>query len=846
MTSNSMTEPRTAAPPHPPIPPPPAEQGLTEAEARRRLAELGSNELSRSPRVGVLHQITSQLANPLMLILLAAAAVSGWVGHVTDALIIAGAVALSVLLDAVQTTRSMRAADRLRQGIVPTATVRRDGAWRECPRAELVPGDVVRLTAGDLVPADARLVEARDLHVQQPALTGESLPVQKTAGDAADVTPDAATNDPARPDLVFLGTSVVAGYGVAVVVATGARTAFGEIAARLGEVPPETEFTRGLGRFGRMLGETVVFLVLFLVLVSVVLRRDPLESLLFAVALAVGIVPEFMPMITTLTLASGAVRMARRRVIVKHLAAIQNFGGIDVLCSDKTGTLTRGTVALAEVLDAQGRAGDDALALAALNARWSSGIHSPLDDAVLARAGEPTGDWRKVDEIPFDAERRRASVVVESPAARLLVTKGAPESVLACCSAYDDAGRTIPLDASARDAALAVERTLAERGMRVLAVATHAVTPHEAYARGDETELVLRGFLAFEDPPLPDAGRTVATLAEDGVTVKIITGDDPAVARHVCTQSGMPEPRIVVGTELDRVSDAALGPLAERTDVFARVSPQQKLRIVLALKSRRHVVGYLGDGINDAPSLHAADVGISVADAVDVAREAADIVLLDRDLAVLHGGILEGRRAYGNIFKYLLMATSSNFGNMFSMAVASVVIPFLPMLPTQILVGNFLYDLSQVALPSDRVDDEYLRKPHHWDVGALRAFMIRVGLVSSVFDGVTFFVLLRWFHGDAAMFRTGWFVESFVTQMLVLFVIRTTGNPLRSRPSGLLTATILVALGIAVALPFSPLAGALGFVTPPGRVLVFVAVVTAVYLFVVERVKRRTMQRLLA
>jgi Mg2+-importing ATPase len=538
--------------------------------------------------------------------------------------------------------------------------------------------------------------------------------------------------------------------------------------------------------------------------------------------------------------------MAKRRVIVKHLAAIQNFGGIDVLCSDKTGTLTRGTIALADVLDPMGRSRDDALALAALNAGFSSGIHNPLDDALLARAGGVPGGWRKIDEIPFDAELRRTSVVVESPTERLLVMKGAPESVLACCTTYDDAGHSLPLDESARAAALAVAHGLAERGMRVLAVASHVVAAHDAYERPDETALVLRGFLAFEDPPLADAGRIVATLAADGVTVKIITGDDPAVARHVCAQCGMAEPRVVIGTELDAVSDAAIGPLAERTDVFARVSPRQKLRIVLALKSRGHVVGYLGDGINDAPSLHAADVGISVADAVDVAREAADIVLLERDLAVLHGGILEGRRAYGNIFKYLLMATSSSFGNMFSMAVASVVIPFLPMLPTQILVGNFLYDLSQVALPSDRVDDEYLRKPHHWDVGALRAFMIRVGLVSSVFDGVTFFVLLRWFHGDAAMFRTGWFVESFVTQMLVLFVIRTTGNPLRSRPSGLLTATILVALGLAVALPFSPLAGALGFVTPPGRVLVFVAVVTAVYLFVVERVKRRTMQRLLA
>jgi len=831
-------------------PPPeaaPAAPGLTEAEAQRRLAALGPNELARSMRVGALHQVARQLASPLMLILLAASAVAAWTGETTDALIIVVTVALSVLLDAVQTARSTSAADRLRQGIVPRATARRDGAWREIPRAGLVVGDVVRLTAGDLVPADARLVEARDLHVQQAALTGESLPVQKQAGDATDDTAHTATAtaDPARADLVFLGTSVVAGYGVAVVTATGARTAFGEIAARLGDVPPETEFTRGLGRLSRLLGETVVFLVLFLMLVSVVLRRDPLQSLLFAVALAVGIIPEFMPMITTLTLSSGAVRMAKRRVIVKHLAAIQNFGGIDVLCSDKTGTLTSGTMTLADVLDAHGRPDDDALPLAALNAAFSSGVHSPLDDAILARAGGLPPGWRKIDEIPFDAERRRTSVVVEGPAARLLVTKGAPEAVIACCATYDEGHGTVPLEEPERAAALAVARGLAERGLRTLAVASRAVPAHEGYGRNDETALVLRGFLAFGDAPLPDAGRVVALLAGDGVTLKIITGDDPAVARHVCARCGMSEPRIVVGTELDEVDDAALGPLAERTDVFARVSPRQKLRVVLALKSRGHVVGYLGDGINDAPSLHAADVGISVADAVDVAREAADIVLLDRDLAVLHGGILEGRRAYGNIFKYLLMATSSSFGNMFSMALASIVIPFLPMLPTQILVANFLYDSAQIALPTDRVDDAYLRKPHHWDLGALRWFMIRVGLVSSLFDFATFVVLLRWFRGDAPMFRSGWFVESLATQILVLFVIRTAGNPLRSRPSAPLAITVIAALGVALALPYSPMAGALGLVAPPLRYLGYVALVTAVYLLLVQRVKRHTMQRIL-
>jgi Mg2+-importing ATPase len=825
-----------------------ARRGLDEAEARRRLAAVGTNDVGRSMRTGVVRQIAGQLASPLMLILLAASGVAAWTGQVMDAAIIVVTVALSVVLDGIQTARSTAAAERLRQTIVPTATVVREGIWREIHRAELVPGDLVRLAAGDLVPADARLLEARDLHVQQAALTGESLPVQKEAPPrtaALDAAPAGdAGADPSRPDLVFLGTSVVAGSGIAEVTATGARTAFGDIAARLTEVPPVTEFARGLRRLSRLLGETVVFLVLFLVLVSVVLRRDPLESLLFAVALAVGIVPEFMPMITTLTLSSGAVRMARHKVIVKHLAAIQNFGGIDVLCSDKTGTLTRGTLSLSAAFDARGRPAADVRALAGVAARCSSEVHSPLDAAILAATPADEG-WSKVDEIPFDADRRRASVVADGPAGRLLVTKGAPEAVLERCEFHREEGRTLPLDATARETALAAVRAHAERGMRVLAVAGRAMDRRDRYARDDESALVLYGFLAFEDPPLPDAAGTVATLVADGVRVKIISGDDPAVVRHVCAGTSLAESRVVVGTELDAVSDAALGPLAESTDVFARVSPRQKLRIVLALKARGHVVGYLGDGINDAPSLHAADVGISVADAVDVAREAADIVLLDRDLGVLHRGVLEGRHAYGNIFKYLLMVTSSSFGNMFSMAVAAVAIPFLPMLPTQILVVNFLYDLAQVALPTDRVDDEYLRKPHHWDLGALRAYMVRVGLVSSLFDILTFAVLLRWFRGDASMFRSGWFVESLATQILVVFVIRTAASPLRSRPSRFLVATACTSLAVGMVLPYTPVARALGLLAVPPTFFLYVAGVVAVYLLLVEVVKRKTMTRLL-
>jgi Mg2+-importing ATPase len=811
--------------------------GLTSDEARRRLETVGPNELQRTIRVGAVRQIARSLASPLMLILLAASAVAAWVGQRVDATIIVVTVGLSVLLDAIQTARSTSAADKLRQMIVPTATVYRDGSWHELPRAAVVPGDLLHLAAGDLVPADGQLLEGRDLHVQQSALTGESFPVEKEASQGTPAGPA----DPHRADLVFLGTSVVAGHAIARVVETGSRTAFGDIAARLGDAPPETTFERGLRDLSRLLSQTVVFLVLFLMLVSIVLHRDPLESLLFAVALAVGVVPEFMPMITTLTLSSGAVRMSRQRVIVKHLAAIQNLGGIDILCSDKTGTLTRGAMSIRGALDARGVASASPLAFGVLNARFGSGVHNPLDEALLSSPGPPDEGWTKIDEVPFDFERRRASVVIERAGERVLVTKGAPEAVLAVCTDYADGDAVRALDDSARRTANAVVQQQTAEGVRVIAIATRPAGEQAAWRRDDEARLVLNGFLLFDDIPLPDAADAIAALAADGVLVKIISGDDPAVCHHVCTQTGLVDPTMVVGDQLNAVSDAALGALAERTTLFARVSPSQKLRIILALQRRGHVVGYLGDGINDAPSLHAADVGISVSTAVDVAREAADIVLLERGLGVLHAGILEGRRAYGNITKYLLMATSSSFGNMFSMAVASLVIPFLPLLPTQILLNNFLYDFAQVALPSDHVDAEYLRKPHQWDMRLLRRFMIRVGLVSSLFDFLTFAVLLRWFRGNEVFFHSGWFAESLVTQILVLLVIRTARNPLRSRPSIAMAICVGGAVAVGLSLPFTPVASALGLRPLPASFYAYVVLATFAYLALVEVVKRRTL-----
>jgi Mg2+-importing ATPase len=819
-------------------PPGGAPAGLSSTEAAARLSRVGPNDPGAKGGRSLALELLVLFANPLVIILLVASAVSAVVGERVEALLIALMVVLSVVVNFAQTYRSRVAADRLRASVAPTATALRDGGWREIPRREVVPGDVVRLSAGDLVPADARLIESRDLHVQQAALTGESLPVEKEAGQggAGDAGPDA-------PGLVFLGTSVVSGIATAEVLATGASTRLGDIAARLVTRPPETEFERGLRQFGVLIMSTVVFLVLFILVVSLSLHRHPLESLLFAVALAVGLTPEFLPMITTVTLAKGELRMSRAKVVVKHLAAIQNLGSMDVLCCDKTGTLTAGEMRLDRALGPLGEPSERPLLLATLNSRFETGIRSPLDAAILERR-LPAEGWEKRDEIPFDFERRRLSVVVEKQGDRLLVTKGAPEGILALCTSVEVEGHTRPADAALLERCADLQRRLGGEGLRLLAVAHRRLEERPAYTAADERDLTFAGFLAFSDPPLPETPSALQDLRRDGVAVKIVSGDDELVTRHVCVQVGLDPGEIVLGRDLERMGDTALQHVAETATVFARVSPAQKNRILLALKRRGHVVGFLGDGINDAPSLHAADVGISVHSAVDVARDAAEIILLDRGLRVLHTGVREGRKAFGNVMKYLLMGTSSNFGNMFSMAGASLFLPFLPMLPTQILLTNFLYDLAQVTLPTDNVDAAYLRRPRRWDMRVVRNFMLLIGPVSSLYDFLTFFVLIRFFHASEALFHTGWFVESLATQTLVVFVIRTVGNPLRSRPSPALAATVVGVVLVGALLPLTPLAGPLGFTPLPLAYVAFVAAASATYLVLVQLVKSRVMRRL--
>jgi Mg2+-importing ATPase len=807
--------------------------GLTAQEAEARLGRFGPNELAATRHHSLLSDLLHVFMNPLVLILLIAAVASAFLGEKVDAGIIGVIVLLSAAIDLIQTYRSQRAIEELRQQVAPTATVLRSGEWKEIRRRDVVPGDIVWLSAGDLVPADCRLLIARDLYVLQAALTGESMPAEKQA------TAEPASTKADSRNMVFLGTSVVSGTATAEVVQTGAKTAFGDIAARLAASPEETAFDRGLKNFSQLIARTVLFLVLFLIAVSVIRHRDAFQSLLFAVSLAVGLTPEFLPMIVSVTLSKGAVDMARKKVIVKHLSAIQNLGSLDVLCSDKTGTLTAGTMALDRSLDPFGNPSQHTLELAYLNSKFQTGIRSPLDDVILHQPPPKIEDYAKCDEIPFDFERRRLSVVVERQSQRVLITKGAAEGIFPLLTGYELSGKAEPLGDEGAQRIRQISSQLNSQGFRSLAVAYVVVPARADYSVADERNLTLAGFLSFDDPPLADAAQLLASLKRDGVEVKVISGDNDLVTGHICAQVGIDSTRIVTGDDLDRMTEPALAHDAEEAHVFARISPVQKSRILLALKHNGHAVGFMGDGINDAPSLHAADVGISVPSAADVARDAADVILVEPGLRVLHDGIIQGRKAFGNVMKYLLMGTSSNFGNMFSMAGASLFLPFLPMLPTQILLNNLLYDLSQLTIPTDNVDETYLQKPQRWDISLIRNFMVFIGPISSIFDFLTFYVLLHFYHANEVQFHTGWFVESLATQTLVLFVIRTSKNPFRSRPSGPLIATCLAVVAIGMYLPFSPVAGALGFTALPAGYYSFVAVATGVYLLLVEAAKRR-------
>ncbi len=815
--------------------------GLSSAQAAVLLEQVGPNRLQPALKRAVVLEFLACFKNPLVLVLLAASGVSALTGDATGALIIGIIVVMSVTLDFVQSYRAGRAAERLALQVAVTATVLRDGRPCELAVMQLVPGDVVLLLAGSLVPADARVLQANDFFVNQAQLTGEPYPVEKFAVK----TPPADDNAMGEwaldaSDAVFMGSSVVSGSAQVLILRTGGSTALGQISVSLANKVPPTAFEAGTRQFGLLIMRLTLSLVLFTVLVNVALHRPLLESFLFAVALAVGLTPELLPMVISVTLARGALRMAALKVIVKRPSAIEDMGAMDVLCTDKTGTLTEARIRLERHVDALGQDSPQVLALAYLNSHFESGLKSPLDDAILAHEDIDVSQWIKVDEVPFDFDRRRVSVLVERGGARRLVVKGAPEDMERLCTHYqDDTGATVGLDATARVRIDTLFNALGQEGFRVLGIAWRDVPmdhPHAVVS--DESELIFAGFAAFLDPPKASAGAALKAMAASGVAVKIVTGDNQRVTRHVCDELGVPIEGVLTGDEVAALNDDALRARVEGVNLFCRVNPAQKNRIILALKSRGHVVGYLGDGINDAPSLHTADVGISVDGAVDVAKQAAAMILLERDLMVLHQGILEGRRTFGNVMKYIMMATSSNFGNMFSMAAATLFLPFLPMLPLQILLNNLLYDVSEVTLPLDHVDAQDLARPRRWDMGFIRNFMLTIGPISSLFDFLTFYLLLQLFNADETLFRTGWFVESMATQVLVIFVIRTRRNPLRSRANRWLVLTSMAVVATAMTLPFTPLAPYLGFSALPLSYFALLAALLMAYLAMVETGKQ--------
>lgn len=808
--------------------------GLNTRQAAARLRSHGPNRLRPPAGPSLARRVAARLLDPLILVLIAASLISAMTGDAVSFGFVAVIVVFSIALDLLQEHRAGRAVEALQNSVALRVRVWRDGRCVELPAERLVPGDCVELSAGNLVPADARVLEATSFFVNQAAMTGEAYPVEKHAIDAPTASADAL----GAAQAVFTGSTVVSGSARVLVCATGGDTEFGRLAHALALEPPPTAFEQGTRRFSLLLTRATMALVLFVLLVNTLYQRPLLESFLFAVALAVGLTPELLPMIVSVTLARGAVRMSRRQVIVKRLSAVQDLGAMDVLCTDKTGTLTEARLRVEQVVDSQGQPSRHVFELAWLNSRFETGLKAALDEAILAHGDVDASAWRKLDEVPFDFERRRVSVLLENGAARLLIVKGAPEEILRLSVAVDAEGRVCALDDAGRSRIARRFDDCSARGQRLLAVASRRITDGTVdVSAADEHDLVFAGFVAFADPPKVSTAPALRSLHEHGIALKIVTGDNEAVTRHLCEVLALPVAGVLTGAQIAAMDDHSLSAAVERANLFCRVTPEQKNRIVRALQAAGHVVGYLGDGINDAPPLHSADVGISVDMAADVARQAADLVLLQHDLGVLRDGVREGRRTQLNVDKYIRMATSSNFGNMTSMAAAALFLPFLPMRPLQILLNNFLYDVSELAIPTDRVADGDLLQPQRWDIAAIRNFMLCFGPLSSVFDLLAFALLYAVLHTPEAVFQTAWFVQSMATQVLVIFVIRTSRAAWRDRPSAWLAIGSIAVVAVAVGLPFLPFGAAFGFVPLSSDVLWLLLALTLAYLAASEAMK---------
>ncbi|CAN5426024.1 magnesium-translocating P-type ATPase [soil metagenome] len=813
-------------------------EGLTSPDASERLSRYGPNLAVAGVHRSLIAKLGKRLAEPLVAILLIAAALSGATGDWQSFLIILIIVLFSIVLDIAQERRAEAAVEALKRSVAVTSSVRRDGKTFELPVKYLVPGDVVELRAGELVPADGIVLSGTGILVNEAILTGEPYPVEKRVGPAPSGSPPQTSNT------LSGGTSIVGGEAVMLVAATGSATRFGAISASVQAVEPPTAFERGIHALGMLILRLTGFLVLFVLLTQLFRHGLSLEGFLFAVALAVGLTPELLPMIMTVTLARGAVRMAANKVVVKRLSAIHDLGAMDVLCTDKTGTLTEAKIAHAGSFAVDGTDSVRVTDLIRLNSRFISSMRNTLDDAILADAvAAPDDGWVHVDDLPFDFNRRRASVLVSKDGDFELITKGAPESIAGLCTQMEKSdGTVVALGDSERAKIAALIDEKGREGLRLLGVARKS-RPADAppLELSDESDLIFAGCASFLDPPKASATQAVSRLVSAGVRVKIISGDAAPVVQHLVQTLGLPTRNIMTGDEISRLADAALTAAVEETDLFVRISPEQKSRIVRALRRRGHTVGFIGDGINDAPAIHAADVGLSVEGGTDVAREAADIILLAPDLGVLADGVAEGRRTYANIMKYVRMGTSSNFGNMLSMALASLVLPFLPLAPLQILLNNLIYDMSEIGIPFDRTDEGSLAAPQVWDMQSVLHFTLIMGPLSTLFDIATF-GLLRWgFGADVAEFRTAWFVESIATQILVIFIIRTAKPFWQSRPHPVLAATSLGALAIALVLASTPLGAFAGFVALPLPIIAAIGAVSLAYLAAAEGLKRAVM-----
>jgi Mg2+-importing ATPase len=813
-------------------------QGLVSDEVQQRLLRYGANLLRPKKKSDTLTLLFAQFKSPIILILIFAAGLSLFLHDSINAVIILVIVLVSGFLGFWQERGAVNAVEKLLAIVQIKATVVRNGDSKEVPIEEVVPGDIVVIKAGDAIPGDCLLLESKDLFVDEAALTGETYPVEKSIGILPPETPLSR-----RTNSLFMGTHVVSGGARAVVVQTGKETEFGKVSERLKLRPPETEFERGVRRFGYLLMEVTLVLVFAVFAINVYFARPVLESFLFALALAVGLTPQLLPAIISINLAHGAKRMALDKVIVKRLASIENFGSMNVLCSDKTGTLTEGVVKLQSALNVDGHESEKVLLYAFLNASYETGFINPIDEAIRKYREFDLSGYKKLDEVPYDFVHKRLSILISKGDAHLMVTKGALSNVLAVCSSAEIAeGRIVDIATLKEQVQQHFEES-SRKGFRTLGVAYKDLLSDTVITREQETDMTFLGFLILFDPPKPGIIETIRQLKHLGVSLKIITGDNRLLAASVSQQVELLNPHILTGEDLHQMSDEALLKQVNEVDVFAEVEPNHKERIILALKKAGHVVGYMGDGINDASALHTADVSISVDSGVDVAKEASDIVLLEKDLGVLLQGVCEGRRTFANTLKYVFMATSANFGNMFSMAGASLFLPFLPLLPKQILLTNLLTDFPEMTIATDSVDRELVEKPRRWNIQFIRNFMMTFGLLSSVFDYLTFGVLLLILHATTHQFRTGWFLESVISASAIVLVIRTRKAFFRSKPGRhLLMATLLIVV-VTILFPFTPLAGLLGFHPLPMTILLIIGMVVVLYIIAAEITKRSFYKR---